>query len=250
LIREVTPGKHHVHVEARGYVSLDRDVTAVQGELISNEVHLQESPVPLTIWAPEGAEIYVDGSYLSQGGWRVTARLPVGHHEVMVAKKGRKLARREVELERGRPQVEVVNLEPTRQRMIARVLFIGGGAALGAGMVLSALAVQSQNDAQDYLRVQGHRNTSSDELAAYGASIDVRNRYRAAATISVAGSVGFFITALFLRELDQPSLSAVPRGEAPVERDEARDAERRNFRLAVVPSAPSSDVGASFRLNF
>lgn len=250
LIREVTPGKHHVHVEAKGYVTLDRDVTAVQGELISNEVHLQEAPVPLTIWAPEGAEIYVDGDYLSKGGWRVTTRLAVGRHEIMVAKKGRKLARREVQLERGKPQVEVVDLEATRQRQIARVLFISGGAALGAGIVLSAFAVQSQNDAEDYLAIQAHKDPGSAALVSYNASIVERNRYRTAAAVSVAGSVGFFITALFLRELDQPSLSGLPRREAPEGRDDARDAQRRSFRLAVVPSAPSSEVGASLRLNF
>jgi PEGA domain len=246
LIREVWPGKHHAHIEARGYNDLERDVTAVAGELILSEVSLTERPTSLYVWAPKGAEIYVDGVYVGQGGPLATIPLGVGPHQLTVTHKGRRVVRRDLVLKRGQTHTELVTLEPTGQRFISELLFIGGGVALGAGIVLSAFAVRSENSAENFLAHQHHRNVSNAELVAYHGSLIERDRYRTAAAIGVAGSLGFFITGLFLRELDHPSTPTAPsRGVS-----ERVESASREPRLSFSPVTATGDPGASLQLNF
>jgi hypothetical protein len=246
LIREVSPGKHHAHIEARGYDDAEREVTAVSGELILSEVGLRERPTPLYVWAPPGSEIYVDGVYVAMGGARASVPLATGPHQLVVAQKGRRVVRRDLVLKRGQPQTELVTLEPTTQRFVSELMFIGGGVALGAGVVLSALAARSQNSAEDFLSHQQSRNVTKAERVAYTASLVERDRYRTAAAIGVAGSLGFFITGLFLHELDRPSLAAAQRHDLP----SGPRSELSRPRFAWSPLAPTGDPGASLQLNF
>jgi tetratricopeptide (TPR) repeat protein len=247
LIREVTPGKHHARVQASGFLDAERDVTALSGELLLTEVRLTERPGTLFVSAPDGAEVYVDGVFVGQGGGMVTASLAPGHHQLSVAQQGRRLERRDISLERGKAHTEVVTLEPTTQRTLSELLFIGGGAAIGASLVLSAFAVRSENRAEDFLQERRFGNVDSDQLVAYNASLVERNRYRTAAGVSVAGAFGMFITGLFLHELDQPrSPGTRRRDESP----RAAANARTTPRFAFVSASPATDVGASVQVNF
>ena len=246
LIREVSPGKHRAHIAASGYYDLERDVTAVAGELILSEVRLAERPTSLFVWAPAGADIYVDGVYVAAGGPRATIPLATGAHQLTVAQKGRRVVRRDIWVKRGQTQTELVTLEPTKQRLVSELMFIGGGVALSAGLVLSAFAVRSQNHAEDFLAVQRHTTVSSAERIAYNASLLERDRYRTGAIIGVAGAFGFFITGLFLHELDRPSLPAAPRREVMAGRESARNLPRWFFS----PVTATGDPGAAVQLNF
>jgi PEGA domain len=246
LIREVSPGRHHAHIAAGGYYDLDRDVTAVSGELILSEVRLAERPTSLYVWAPDGADIYVDGVYVAQGGPRATIPLATGAHQLTVAQKGRSVVRRDILVKRGQTRTELVTLEPTKQRFVSELMFIGGGVALSAGLVLSAFAVRSQDHAEDFLARQRHTTVSNAERIAYDASIVGRNRYRTGAVIGVAGSLGFFITGLFLRELDRPSLPAAPRRQVTAGRESACNQPRWSFS----PVTATGDPGAAVQLNF
>jgi tetratricopeptide (TPR) repeat protein len=247
LIREVTPGKHHARVRAEGYVDAQREVTALAGELLLTEVRLTEKPGTLYVWAPASSEVYVDGVFVGQGGELVTVPLVSGRHQLSVAQQGRRLARREVQLERGKAHTEVVSLEPTMQRSVSELLFIGGGAALGVSVVLSAFAIRAENDAEDFLWAKRQGTVSNPQLVAYNASIAGRNRFRTAAAVGVAGAFGMFITGLFLHELDQPRSPALHRRD-----DLPRPAERSASvpRFSFVSAAPASDVGASVQVNF
>jgi len=247
LIREVTPGKHHARVQANGYVDAERDVTALSGELLLTEVRLTERPGIVKVSAPAAAEVYVDGVFVGQGGDWVTVPLAPGTHQLSVAQQGRRLARRDIRLERGKTRTEVVTLEPTTQRTLSELLFIGGGAAIGASLVLSAFAVRSENRAEDFLQQWHRKNVDSDQLVAYNASLVERNRYRTAAGVSVAGAFGMFITGLFLHELDQPRSPATRR---PDELPRATGGASTTPRVAFVSTSPATDVGASLQVNF
>ncbi len=251
LIREVTPGKHRARVQARGFLDAERDVTALAGELLATEVRLSERPGALHVWAPPDADVYVDGVYVGAGGPLVTVPLAAGNHQLSVAQKGQRLARRDIRLERGQAHTEVVALEPTTQRTLSRVLFISGGAAIGMGLVLSAFAIHYENKAEDFLQLtqMPHRKPKPAEpaqLTAYHASLVERDRLRTAAGVAVAGSIGMFVTGIFLHELDQPSSPSVRQRDEPRQRESARSAPR----FAFVSGAPAADVGASLRLNF
>ncbi|HYP87115.1 MAG TPA: PEGA domain-containing protein [Polyangiaceae bacterium] len=246
LIREVTPGKHHAHVEAAGYYDIERDVTALAGELILSEVRLSERLTSLYVWAPAGASIYVDGVYVAEGGELATVPLQTGAHQLMVAQKGRRLVRRDVRLTRGQTHTEYVALEPTTQRVVSNYLFMGSGLALGVGVVLSAFAVRSENSAENFLALQNqHHAVGPSQLVAYNASLVERTRFRTAAALGVAGSLGMFITGLFLHELDQPSLA----GSGRRRRSEAGSA-KLEPRFDFSPVTATGHLGASLQLNF
>lgn len=246
LIREVQPGRHRARVVAPGFYDSERDVTAVSGELIMNEVALRERSTPLYVWAPNDADVYVDGMYVGHGGSRIALERSTGRHQLMVAARGRRVVRRDIVLERGKPRTELVTLEATTQRFMSELCFIGGGVALGGGVVLSALAVRAQNRAEDFLARRSRTNVRAAEVVAYNASLLERDRFRAAASIGIAGSLGFFITGLFLRELDNPGLVSAP----PRDLDSAKKDAPRAARLTFSPFSPSGEPGAALQLNF
>jgi hypothetical protein len=205
----------------------------------------------LYVWAPDGSDIYVDGVYITRGGPLATIPLASGAHQLAVGKPGKVLVRRDFRLQRGQAHTEnVVALEDTTQRTLSRALFIGSGVALGAGLVFSAFAIRSENKAEDFLNRRDpdvHGLVRPDkfaaepaDLAAYNAALTERVRFRTAATINVAASVGMFITGLFLHEMDRPNVSAPPR------RDSNRDAARFSFE----PGVGTGDPGASLLLHF
>ena len=204
LIREVEPGKHRVRVSAPGFFPTDRELTAVPGELTLTPVALREQPSTLGIWTSPDADIYIDGAYLSPGGDAVMVHLPSGKHRLAVGQKGHVIALREVTLQRGKTQNIRVVLENTPQRLASQVLFVAGGAALGASLVISAFAIRSEGSAEYFLGRRQIGNVSAADLTSYNTSIADRDRYRLATAVSLAASAGFFITGLFLHELDQP----------------------------------------------
>jgi tetratricopeptide (TPR) repeat protein len=246
LIREVLPGKHLAHVEAPGYYEAEREVVALAGELVFSELRLSERPTSLYVWAPLGASIYVDGVFVSGGGSLVTVPLSVGHHQLTVAQKGRRVVRRDIRMKSGQTHTEYVTLEPTTQRSLSELLFIGGGLGLGAGVILSGLAVRSENRAENFLKLINQRQkVGPAQLAAYDAKIIERTRYRTAAAIGVASSLGCFITGLFLHELDQPSLAGTQRRY-----DRDSNGAHLEPRIDFSPVTETGDPGASLRLLF
>jgi tetratricopeptide (TPR) repeat protein len=204
LIREVEPGKHHVHVTAPGFFPIERELNAIPGELTLTPVPLRERPSTLGIWTSSDADIYIDGAYVSAGGDGVMVQLPSGKHRVAIGQKGHQVALREVTLQRGKTQNIRVTLEQTPQRITSQVLFMAGGAALGTSLVLSSFAIRAEGDAEQFLGKVKTNNVSPAELTSYNNAIAERDRYRLATGVSLAASAGFFITGLFLHELDQP----------------------------------------------
>jgi tetratricopeptide (TPR) repeat protein len=223
LIREVEPGKHRVEVRAPGFYATEREVTAVSGELILSQITLRERASAVAVWTSPDAEIYVDGEFLSAGGDGVMLQLASGKHRIAVAQKGYRVAVRDVTIERGKSQSIRIGLEPTPQRLASEALFIGGGAALGASLVFSALTIRAEDSAEDFLgkaTINGvpakHAtgNVSSSELVRYDSALIDRDRYRLGTIVCLTGAAGFFITGLFLHELDQPDLRLLYRGAA------------------------------------
>lgn len=247
VIREVTPGEHRAYVQAPGYYDDTRVVTAIGGELLLTDVRLNERPAMLYVAAPVGADIYVDGIFLGQGGKRRSVSLRAGHHQLSVGMKGHQPVRRELELKRGATHSEQVDLASTTQRKVSNVMFITGGAAVGVGMVFTALAVRSQNRAEDYLATASRGNVGRAQLTSYNALITDRDRYRVAATVSIASAVGLFVTGLFLHELDHPDLPTAASPDLPSTTPvRSSSASRWTF----TPEVAGSELGGSLHLSF
>ncbi|MEI9938261.1 MAG: PEGA domain-containing protein [Pseudomonadota bacterium] len=204
LIREVEPGKHRARVTAPGFYPLERDLIAVPGELTLTPMPLRERPSTLGIWTSTDADIYIDGAYLSAGGEGVMVQLPSGKHRLAVGQKGHAVALREVTLQRGKTQNIRVVLEQTSQRIASQFLFVAGGASLSASLIFSGFAIRAEGSAEQFVGELQYENVSRADLTSYNTAIADRDRYRLAAGLSLAASAGFFITGLFLHELDHP----------------------------------------------
>lgn len=234
-IVEVTPGKHQVKVEALGFSPVQREVTAIAGELVPVSVALAALPSRLLLSTPPDADVYIDGVFASQGGEQLALELPSGSHRVSVTQNGHRVVSRVIQVDRGETQVHGFSLEPTSQRRASHALFIGGAAAAAAGGALSYLAVRSQESAQEFLELVEQRNVSVAERVRYDADVTQRNRYRWLAGASFGASLGMLITGLFLHELDEPGPEDLygpsPTGSPPAA------GERR-------PASPGFDVSA------
>jgi len=218
-IREVSPGEHRVVVRAPGFRDAERKVVAVSGELIPVSMALAPLPGVLEVQAPDNAEIYVDGAFASLGGPGVALTLASGSHRLSVAQNGHRVANHAVSVEPGSRQTLRVELEPTAQRTTSHVLLISGAAAVGAGIFLGVLAVQSEDAAQGFLEEQQARNVSSAELVRYQADVARRDRYRLMAGVSLTAGLGLLVTGLFMHELDQPRADELNRGGVQLEAD-------------------------------
>jgi len=252
LIKEVSPGRHRVRVTARGFGIAERAATAVPGELILNEIRLQELPSRLTVYTPEGADVYVDGIFNSTSLDHVALPLPAGTHHITVAQKGHQPVSETVELARGESRNLRLSPDQSTQRTISYVLLAGGGVGLGASFVLSSLAVRSENRAEDYLAQRTRQNTSAASLINYRANAADRDRFRLATEVGLATSAGMFITGLFLHELDDGVPYERQRGRPGSSEPEplADSVQTARSTVRFAPVVTASTWGASVQCQF
>jgi tetratricopeptide (TPR) repeat protein len=215
LIREVSPGKHSVEVRAQGFFPAQREVMALEGELISVEVPLTERPSTLVVVARADADVWLNGRFIGRAGQRREFELPSGKHRVTVAKKGHRVWSRTLTLGRAERREVVVTLPPTAQRVAASGFFIGGAAALSSGLVLSALAIRAENRAETFLGHRQYGNVSEAQLSSYESDVAERDRFRIATGVCWSAALGLLLSGFVLYELDEPTPQALYRAPDP-----------------------------------
>lgn len=204
LIREVAAGRHQVSATAPGFFPIEREVTAIAGELVPISIALRERPSNVELSIPRDGEVYIDGAFASRGGERVSLTVSSGSHQLVVARTGYRLSSQTIHVRPGEDRRVDVTLERTRTRKVSTALLIAGGVAAGVAGVAAALAFNAQGDAEEFLNRQSQGNVTAVELAAYDENITDRNRYRMAAGVSIGAAVALAGTGLLLRELDRP----------------------------------------------
>jgi len=242
LVRVVQPGAHRVVVEAPGYFPGERTVTAVAGELVLSEVALRERPSTLRIASSVGAELYLDGAFVSRGGSDVVLEQPSGKHTLTVAESGRRTQHHTLLLRRGETERLEVVLEPSRQRLVARGLFIAGGVATATGIVLALLSMHEDREAEDFLSLRLRGQATADDLRQYTESHEKRDNYRTAMGVSLALAGALFCSAILTYALDQPNPSDIQRSWVP--NREARASERRaHVSVRIEPALSARNAG-------
>jgi hypothetical protein len=251
LIREVTAGRHQVSASAPGFFPVEREVTAIAGELVPISLTLRERPSNVELSIPRDGEIYVDGTFASRGGERVSLALSGGAHQLVVARTGYRLFSQAIHLRPGEARRVEVTLEPTRTRKVSTALLIGSGVAATFAVVAAALAFEAQDDAKDFLNEQSMGNVSSAALAAYDESLSARNRYRTAAGVGLGAAFVLAGTGLLLRALDRPDVKELfepgrpPAGSAPPA-PLAVDRTRVRLIPLLAPGAVGASLGRAF----
>ena len=201
LIVETTPGVHQVRVEAPGFWPVEREVTAIAGELIPLDVSLRERSALLKIQHSDELDVYVDGRRVAPA---VAGTLPLsaGTHVLAFARHGHRVQRMQLTLERGAERKVSPQLRWTAQRVAAITLFAVGAASAVTGLVLTGLALDHQGDARDVETERQMAAITRAQQHAYEEAIQSRNRYRALAVGSLAIAAGTLLTGLLLYQFD------------------------------------------------
>jgi hypothetical protein len=207
LIAEVKAGKHTIKVTARGYHDEQQELTAVEGGLVPRDVQLREKAARISVAAPNGSDVTVDGRPMGVTPLPQPIEVPAGRHFIAVTKSGNYAHSQELDLDRGESKSVTAQLETTNQR-IASFVFLGAGAtAAVVGTVLLAQAFQQQTEAQQILAAKEKQNITEKQRQEYEDSIAARDANKALAVSVYGGAVALGAVGLMLYVFDQPTVN-------------------------------------------
>jgi len=216
VIKEVAPGKHKVRVELDGYFAQTVDGVAVDGRLIVVEANLQPRPARLTIHAPDGADVTLDGKPVGTAPIRQPLEVPAGSHTLVVVARGHYAHAQELELARGEERKVSVRLDRTKQRRTALVVLGGAGVLATAGLVTNTLAILAASDAEAIEdKIERGENITPAQVDAHTGHVADRDSYRSATTVLYGSAFVVATAGVFLYFVDTPRVEATERRTAP-----------------------------------
>jgi len=217
LIGPVAAGKHTVVISADGFFDETREVTAVDGTIIAEDVALREKPALVTLLrADDGARVEVDGRFVSTTPLHAPLEIASGSHLLTVTKNGHEAFARDLDLGRGELRSLDVKLAPSKQRGVAAWLFVAGGVAVVAGGAFLGVALVEESTASSILDARGTRNLTAADLDRYDAARRARTSWTAASVASFGSGAVLAATALVLFVFDPPRTpSTARRDDAP-----------------------------------
>ncbi len=216
LIKQVTEGAHQVVVRARGFADAYINAKAVAGHLVVVPVDLQPLPGHLTISAPEGAEIVIDGLLVGHAPLGRPLELPAGDHFVVVSDIGHKPFSRSVTLARGQALGMVVKLETTTQRELSH--YVLGGAAISflSTVALGAVAIGHEGRARWLVlqRDSVKRNLTVEERDDYISSRSRSSDFYAGAAVGMVATALLGSLGGMMYFLDEPTNPQLDKGSS------------------------------------
>ena len=217
LIGPVPAGKHTVVISAEGFFDETREVTAVDGTIIAEDVALRERPALVTLLrADDGARVEVDGRFVSTTPLHAPLEIAPGSHLLTVTKNGHEAFARDLDLGRGETRTLDAKLAPSKQRSVAAWLFGAGGVAVVAGGAFLTVAMVEEGNASSILDSRATRNLTAADLDRYDAARRARTSWTVASVAGFASGAVLAATALVLYLFDPPSTpSAARRDDAP-----------------------------------
>lgn len=216
FIGEVKPGKHAVTVKAKGFTPEKRDVQLFPGGVLALDFPLKELPALLSVDAPAGAEITVDGQVVGVTPLASPVPLTHGRHFLAVMRNGALAWTRDVDVVHGETTTVQASLATSTQRKIAWAFFGTSVAGLATGGVFGLLSVGRDHAAQDILDARAVGNISRADLDDYDRARRDRDRYRTFSAISLGVGATAAVVGSLLWWLDRPS--APMREGAPLEK--------------------------------
>lgn len=214
LIDVVKPGKHQLRVTAPGYFDESREVVAVQGGLVAVDIALRERPAELTIVAPAGAQVTIDGR--PQGTTPLSpVELTPGVHTVTLTMNGHHAHTEELDVSRGEARQLRTGLQKTGQRKASYAVMAAGAGGLVAGGVMTFMALKRQSEAEDTLTTLETRNVDPHRLDTYDKARSSRDKYRTGAFVAFGAGAAFLTVGALMYSVDQPSVTAPRERERP-----------------------------------
>jgi hypothetical protein len=238
VIRELAPGRKLVRVEAEGFSPEVVEAVVVEGRLVAVEVNLEEIPALVSVDAPEGADIALDGRIVGTAPLHAPLEVSSGRHLLVVLQRGSYGHARELNLARGEVKTVKVALESTVQRHLAWWFVGGGGALVAAGAVAGLLALGAEEDAAaiNDRRVTVGALTAAD-LTVYQDNLDRRDALAPPAFGLLGAGAVAATTGLLLYLLDSPRVDAAGLPSSSI---------RANLGPSLVPGGIGASLGGSF----
>lgn len=212
FVSDVKPGKHRVVLTAPGYRDYVREISVLRGSVVPLDVPLVGKPAWLTVRAPAGARVSVDGRQLGSTPL-APVELAAGRHFILVAKNGHEAFSREQSFGRGQTVQVDANLSSTTQRTVSWVLMGAGVSAVVAGGILGFEALRKQSDAQSILDRRTTHNISANDLGAYTQLRNERDQFRSVGLIAAGAGVAVAATGVVLFVFDEPHAATPARPE-------------------------------------
>ena len=262
LVRTVTAGKHNVVVRAPGYFDDEREVLAVQGELVVVDVTLRGKPARLQVEGDSGIDVSVDGRVVASLPLEEAIELPAGEHVVAFTRRGHEGIERALKLKHGMTAAMEVNLPTTTQRKVSYAgVSLGLAGAVATG-ILSGVAVSKQGEAEDILdQLEQNNSMTKDDVVRYEQLVADRDRFVEFATATGAVTGGVLLSSLGLYLFDnagvmhgdsrdfgaRPRDSAEPPGEEPsFTDDETRTSQSLKADFWFVPGSFGGGLSGRF----
>lgn len=248
FVGTIEPGRHRLRLTAPGYEAYQRDISVLADSVVPLDIPMVDRPARLSVRAPEGARISVDGREIGPAPQRAM-QLPHGRHFVSVSKNGKEPFARELTLGRGKSVDVEVRLTETTQRKVSWVLFGSAASAWVASGVLAVGALRNQSDAQAILDRQKTRNISGGDLASYSKLRERRDDYRTASVVAAIAGGGLALTGLVLFSFDEPRAKPAS-GREDIPGKPGNPPAAPTLDLSAALSIPSSSAGASLSGRF
>ncbi len=237
IVEQVAPGKHKVRVTAPGYVDEEREVVTVQGAVLPVEITLREKPSFVSVQAPVGARVALDGRLLGEAPLAGPLEITAGGHVVTVTKRGHVPYQERFQAARGETSPVRVTLPRTPQRLVSFGVLGGGAAALltGGGLLLGALDAEST--AKRILAGGETANLQQADLDRFNTSLSRRDDLTRASFGFFGAGAALGLTAAALYLFDDPE----PPGASA-----AREADRARVSLSIGPASAGLGITGTF----
>lgn len=245
FVGEVTAGKHRVRLTAPGFKDYVRDVVVdARTGAPPLDVTLEELPASLSLRAPDGAEVSVDGRFIGVAPLPAIS-LAAGPHFVSVTANGHRAFTRKLSLARGERRAVQVDLESTGQRTTSWVLMGVGTAGVVTAGVLGVVAVGKEKDAQALLDdAEKNGNQPASATSRYQSLRGERDDLRLAAIIAAGAGVAIGATGLVLHVFDEPRVQLPDLEEGP-KRGPTPASKPASMEISALPLfAPGAAGGA------
>ncbi|WP_441292974.1 PEGA domain-containing protein [Sorangium sp. KYC3313] len=209
LMAEVQPGKHRIKITADGHVDEEREVVAIEGDILGIDRELRERPALLQVKAPVGAQVTLDGRFVG------TTPLPLlqvapGKRFFVATKNGYGPFSRELSLRRGERLVIEVGLTSSFQRKMSYGLVAMGVLSAGIGVLTLASGLEEEDQAREIAEKRASQGISEEELGDYRAHLDTRDEL-ANATVGLFGTAAAFALGGFVfYAFDTPNPPPLP----------------------------------------
>jgi len=201
---DLEPGPHAIHVEAEGYLPVDRIDRAFKGAAVFVDIKLLPRPATITVETDRGARLRVDGRPV--GTAPTSFEVPAGRHVVAISRDGREPIAREIVVTRGQQLTVRESLDKTvRRRAVPWVYAAAGGLVILAGTT-AVYASTQDSGASDKLDAIVQRGDALDgERRAYEAQLQRRDNALTATWVLGGMAVGVAALATTLYVFDSPS---------------------------------------------